>query len=720
MMGLSVLHPGLLIAGLLCVAIPILVHLLRRKHRPISWGAMRFLEQAYRKRRRLITIEQLLLLLTRCAIVALIAGAVGALVIGSGSANREARTVVIVLDNSIHSGVTLESGESTVEYEKRRAIELLSSLDSTRGDRAALITTAAPAKGEAVPATSELGLIRSRIEGVVATDAERDLDGALALVSEALSGIEDDSIMRPVLFLGTRGWDKDASRNEHAIDGIDSILLDTPPESEGTNIAIVDAQPLRPMVTRRDGDDLHDEIQGIRVVLQRSLSVAVQTTRLIVQDTETDVPLATVELTWRADQERMTQTIPLDQTKLNASRGGSAIVRVTIADEDANPRDNSRLVGLPIRQHIGIGIIDSFASDSHSGIRPSRWVRAVLGADDGLVSIQQINARSASDRIDPTLDILFLLAPSSLDDRSWDRIARLSTEGMPIVITPDASPDAMDWISHLETLSPGMITNEARSRSFDPPIGLADELDSDGLLLDGIRDEYPDLASSVTVSRRLNLEPGTNTSVLLRDASGHPLALVSGSTGSDSVNPAGGTVVVLGVALDAQWTDLPARPLFVAVMHELVRSLLARSIAPDSRVAGTGAAGLDFDSLERLTGDVSDPRIGGAYVLVDQQGTGKRAVIVNPDASHSAADSTTRQSPLAAAQRSLPGADIEELSTIDDLSADGFGQTQDPGRSIALWLFGIAAVLGVVELLLARLCSYRVVGTHGLVSGGAS
>jgi len=720
MMGLSVLHPGLLIAGLLCVAIPILVHLLRRKHRPISWGAMRFLEQAYRKRRRLITIEQLLLLLTRCAIVALIAGAVGSLVRGSGLASQKARTVVIVLDNSIHSGALLESGESTVEYQKQRAIELLDSLDSTRGDRAALITAAAPAMGEAVPATSELGLIRSRIDGVRATDAERDLDGAIGLVSEVLSGIEGESIIQPVFFLGMRGWDRDASHNEHAIDGVDSILLDSPPASSDANTAIVDIQPLRPMVTRRDDKESYDEIQGIRVVLQRSDPSFSQSTGVLIHDTTSDVPLASVAFVWRVGQERMTQTIPLDQSKLIASRGGSALVRVTIDDEDVNPRDNSRLVGLPIRQHIGVGIIDSFTLDAGEGIRPSRWVRAVLGADEGFVSIQQINARSAGDRIDPTLDILFVLAPSALDDSGWDRIARLNAGGMPIVITPDASPDALDWVSHLESLSPGIIAGEIRSRSFDPPIGLANELESDGLLLDGIRDEYPDLASSVTVSRRLNLEPGADSGVLLRDVQGHPLALVSRSHDSDRVNSAGGSVVLSGVALDAQWTDLPARPFFVAMMHELVHSLLARSIAPDSRIAGAQSSGLVFDSLERLVGDGSDPRIAGAYVRVDQQGTGKRAVIVNPDASHTAAETATLETPLAGIERSLPGMDIEELSTVEDLSADGFGHTSDPGRSIALWLFGIAAVLGVVELLLARLCSYRAVESHGLEPRGAA
>ena len=46
---MTFLHPGILVAGLLAVAIPILIHLLlRRKRQPVKWGAMRFLLEAYR------------------------------------------------------------------------------------------------------------------------------------------------------------------------------------------------------------------------------------------------------------------------------------------------------------------------------------------------------------------------------------------------------------------------------------------------------------------------------------------------------------------------------------------------------------------------------------------------------------------------------------------------------------------------------------------------
>src|SRR5690606_20268012 len=62
--------PGLAVAGAVAMAVPIVIHLLsrfRRKREP--WGAMRFLMEAYRKHRRRLQIEQLLLLAVRCLLL---------------------------------------------------------------------------------------------------------------------------------------------------------------------------------------------------------------------------------------------------------------------------------------------------------------------------------------------------------------------------------------------------------------------------------------------------------------------------------------------------------------------------------------------------------------------------------------------------------------------------------------------------------------------------
>ena len=64
------LHPWLLL-GLTGIGVPIVLHLFnRRKSRTSDWGAMRFLEESINQRRRRVLLEEILLLVTRCLILA--------------------------------------------------------------------------------------------------------------------------------------------------------------------------------------------------------------------------------------------------------------------------------------------------------------------------------------------------------------------------------------------------------------------------------------------------------------------------------------------------------------------------------------------------------------------------------------------------------------------------------------------------------------------------
>jgi Aerotolerance regulator N-terminal len=716
MMGLSILHPSLLIAGILCVSIPILVHLLRRKHRPISWGAMRFLEQAYKKRRRLITVEQLLLLLTRCAIILCIAGAVGVLMLGSGIIDQRGRTVVFVIDNSIHSAAILDSGEPSIDYQKRRALEILQTLDPTRGDRAAVITASSNARADAYPPTSELGLIRSQIERIGSTDSQRDIDGSFALLAQVSTDPDQLSSTHVALMLSPQGWSSDTRTQGASIDRVESILIDEPKSTSHANIAITSIQPLRPMMTRSNDTSMtfSDEIQGVRIELSRSDSSRAQQSKIAFNDPQTNAQLLVQALDWKAGQSTMRQSIALSNEQINASRGGAALVQAQLLEEDSNPRDNTRTTGFPVRNHLRVGILDSYSTNDEGTIRPSRWVRAALGADQGVMSFQMIEARVAGDRIDPSLDALFILSPSSLDDRGWARVERLHSSGMPMVITPDADPRSFDWTDRLSTLAPGFIDGEIRARTSDPSIGLSPTLEnqdsSDGSsvhsYLSGIVSEYPQLASSVRISRSLNLEPGPAADVLLQDSSFDPIAL----SWTPGIGEQPGALVLLGFAFDVRWTDLPARPLFVAMVHELLRSMLAQADTPMLITAGQS---VDLGSrLEQLNGTPSepDPRLAGVFVQVDELGSGQRGVIINPDTRNTtlqATDQATQSSAVESIASSLGDARVEQLSERTSLSGGVFEQETDPSRSISLFLFLIAGLLGIADFMLARRCSYR-------------
>ena len=63
-----------LLWGMAAVAVPIIIHLLnRRRFRRVPWAAMRFLKISVEQNQRRMKLEDLLLLLIRCAMVLLLA-----------------------------------------------------------------------------------------------------------------------------------------------------------------------------------------------------------------------------------------------------------------------------------------------------------------------------------------------------------------------------------------------------------------------------------------------------------------------------------------------------------------------------------------------------------------------------------------------------------------------------------------------------------------------
>lgn len=106
-MSLDFINPWLLL-GLAGVALPVLAHLLsKKKYDIVHWGAMQFLELGRNTRRR-IRLEQILLMLLRMGMIALIVFALSRPWLAGGWLTKlvssEARDVVFVIDGSYSMG----------------------------------------------------------------------------------------------------------------------------------------------------------------------------------------------------------------------------------------------------------------------------------------------------------------------------------------------------------------------------------------------------------------------------------------------------------------------------------------------------------------------------------------------------------------------------------------------------------------------------------------
>jgi hypothetical protein len=140
--------------GAALVAAPLLIHLLnRRRFVVVPFAAMRFLQDAFRQRRRRMRLENLLLLLLRCLLVLLAAVAMALPFVPSDSPLAALaggrREVVYVLDRSGSMGRLVAPGVTSDDRMLESLRRRLSALSEERGDAVTLVCLGA---GNPLPA----------------------------------------------------------------------------------------------------------------------------------------------------------------------------------------------------------------------------------------------------------------------------------------------------------------------------------------------------------------------------------------------------------------------------------------------------------------------------------------------------------------------------------------------------------------------------------------
>ena len=102
---MGALNPLFLLAGV-ALAVPLFLHLFQRQEaRRISFPALRYLERTEREHARRIRSRQLLLLLLRLAAMAVLVAAGARIFLRRSGSDHPPTALVVVLDNSMSSGV---------------------------------------------------------------------------------------------------------------------------------------------------------------------------------------------------------------------------------------------------------------------------------------------------------------------------------------------------------------------------------------------------------------------------------------------------------------------------------------------------------------------------------------------------------------------------------------------------------------------------------------
>lgn len=175
------LAPALLALGL-AAAVPLVLHLLQRHQGPrVVFPALRYLRRAERESARRVRLRQILLLAVRVAALLLLALAAARPFLAVGGSEHPPTAVVIVLDNSLSTGL-VEGDRRVLDGLKQRALATLRA--ATPDDRFWVIRAAQPWEPAAPGGAAEAMEAVGRTEGVAAA---ADLGKAIARARDLLA-----------------------------------------------------------------------------------------------------------------------------------------------------------------------------------------------------------------------------------------------------------------------------------------------------------------------------------------------------------------------------------------------------------------------------------------------------------------------------------------------------------------------------------------------------
>ena len=318
--------------GLLAAGIPLLIHLWnRRRVVTIDFSSLMFLAAAHRENARRFQLRQLLILLLRMAIVAIIALALARpfLTLGLPVASVRAKTdVVIVLDNSYSMGYQEVDG---VRFEKAKTLAT-DILDTLRhGDSATLILMSDTPQPVFQQLTPDLESVIAAINTAKISYRTTNVQSSLELAHEILAASEQ---LNKELYLisdfaqnGWENWGRLPNRSGARI----SLIPVT--ENEAHNISIEEIRPSNQLI-------------GVNLLLQLNVTIVNHSTASLDQNILTLFIGGEKQKTVNASFDRAAETLNTTLTH-TFSTPGTHTGYLTLTEDRLNI-DNRRYFALEV------------------------------------------------------------------------------------------------------------------------------------------------------------------------------------------------------------------------------------------------------------------------------------------------------------------------------------------------------------------------------------
>jgi hypothetical protein len=569
--------PAFAVAGLALASIPIAIHLLnRRRFKTVQWAAMDFLLRAMKKNRRRLKFEQWLLLATRCALFALLGLALArptgcdntAL---SRVAAQRAGAHVIVLDNS--GSTAYESGRTGAPTNLARAKQLAKEQVGRLAagtESIAIVTASVPAKVDLKP-TYDLDAALAAIDRVPQSYASTDLAGALQLAMEV--GRAESRQPERHLHLFT-----DSARTAWEGDSADAIKRIGPDLTKvftvahynvavanQTNAAAIDLRPSSSLVTTQFPVDFLATLREFG-------------------------PPRTVQAQWKLDDAVLPggaamaidpATPPVTQSQARFTAGGPHVLSVSVVGGDKLRIDDTRhsvvdvvsqLKTLIVEGERGIGPLGSSGTFLSYALSPPR-----LAGQPGsnYVATEVIGELEFGNKVLEDFSAVILAGVGQVSSQASEALARyVSAGGSLIVFMGEAvSADAYNTTLLPRRLMPGALVKRISAGGDQSPFtfDFKPRAPVHPMLAAFANQEKSGLdTAQVFTYWQVALPPDSGAERVLNYAAvaGANAAVNDPAITAHSLGA--GRVVFFSTSANSEWTTLPAKPAYVAMMHELV------------------------------------------------------------------------------------------------------------------------------------------------------
>ena len=557
---MSFLSPWVL-AGLAAVGAPILIHLLNKfRVRTTDWGAMKLLADTVQQQQRRVKLDDLILLILRCLVVALAVLAFARLVL-KGPATGESTgpvAAVVVLDNS--ASMAQSSGAmSRFDLSKTAIRTWLDHQDpqSLVGlYLAATRTTPLVGKPE-----NDFALFRRSLDEAAVSDYGSDFTQSLHLAVESLAALTGRPKEIRIYTDGqaTALLHREELRllaREHPDIVIRPIVIG---ETTTANLGLV--------ALRQEG--VPSVGQPVRCHAEILNSGTTAVTGVKVEFTLDDrFPAGTATIAAIAPGETQSADVMVTYSSAGPHRVTASL------PVDGFATDNQRTAAVEVMSRLDVVIADS-ESSAPSGVQagyflsralvpvpPDQAARYYLAPQFArLAELPALLAQTGADHP----QIVFLCDPAGLPSNVADALDRYVKAGGNLVVFPGSSSElgTRETPESLARLLPGSLGAPVEIAADEPPKAWQ----ADGFT-HPITTFWNDPANG-----SLGAVKFTRFCPLTLPASGQPSVIAAFSDGQPAVvewTQGRGTVVLFNANLTRQWTNFPLHPAFVPFLQRLL------------------------------------------------------------------------------------------------------------------------------------------------------